>query len=72
MTQDDYRAAVLQVADDDGRIHPPSLTDWFLQMQILLAMSMDGLIENRNRMDEPYRWFITDKGRAALEAYNSN
>lgn len=60
-----FRALALESADEDGKLDPPSLADWFATQSLLLGMFFDGLIEKRCRRDEAGPWFITEKGMAA-------
>lgn len=69
MTKDEYERLVLETADDDGKLDPPAVSDWWEGMGILIHMYMKGLIERRGpepRMyDRTGPWFITERGRAA-------
>jgi hypothetical protein len=62
-----FRHETLASVDDDGKLDPPALADWFKQKSLLIGMWMDGLIELRGKgRDQPmWPWFITAKGRAA-------
>lgn len=67
LTPAQFRREVLASADDDGKLDPPALADWFKRQSLLIGMWMDGLIELRGKgRDQPmWPWFITEKGRAA-------
>lgn len=43
----DYRQSVLDSADADGRLDPPTLQDWWAQQSLMIGMYMEGLIEKR-------------------------
>lgn len=61
-----YNRVVLESADEDGKVYPHSLANWFTQQSALMKMMFDGLITHRGRHDEPFNWHITDKGRDAV------
>lgn len=62
-----FRIVTLESADENGKVYPHSVADWFRRQSMLFAMSWkEGLIESKNRHDEPYDWRITDKGREWL------
>lgn len=66
MTNDEYKALVLRTADEDGRLHPPRLTNWFLMQSTLIEMEIhDRTIKNISALGEPMRYAITDRGRDA-------
>lgn len=69
MTKDEYKRHVLESADEDGKLDPPALTDWWLRMGILMEMYLKGQIERRGpepRMyDRTGPWYITPLGCAA-------
>lgn len=66
MTPAQYRRVVLESADENGRVYPHSLADYFLQMSLLMGMMMDGLIQHRGGYHVPFDWHITETGRSAL------
>lgn len=66
LTPAQFRHEALASADEDGKLDPPSIADWFRQQSLLIGMWMDGLIERRCRPDESGPWFITDRGRITL------
>lgn len=68
LTPAQFRHETLASADEDGKLDPPALADWFTTQGLLIGMWMDGLIElRRPGRDQPmWPWFITPKGRAAL------
>lgn len=61
-----YRQVVLESADDDGRLYPHTLGDYFAQQSALMGMLIDGLICRRCKMEETGPWYITEKGRKFL------
>jgi hypothetical protein len=66
LTPDQFRALTLESADDDGKLDPPSLADWWTQQSLLIDMYLKGLIEKSGtgRMyDRGGPWFITEAGR---------
>ena len=66
MTNDEYKELVLRTADEDGHLHPPRLTNWFLMQSILIEMEIhDRAIKKISALGEPMRYAITDKGRDA-------
>ena len=66
MTGDEYKVRVLRSADAGGRLHPPSLTDWFLMQSILVEMQIeDRTITMTSARNEPMQYALTDKGRDA-------
>jgi hypothetical protein len=65
LTPAQFRHEALASADEDGKLDPPAIADWFKGQGLLIGMWMDGLIERRCRRDEAGPWFITPKGRAA-------
>lgn len=68
-----FRQVTLESADEDGRVYPPSIADALKQHSCLLRMMMDGHIENRGGgYNKPYRWHITEKGRALLHAHGQS
>jgi hypothetical protein len=67
ITPAQFRMLTLESADQDGKIDPPSVADWFAAQSILIAMWMDGLIERRGGRNDSGPWFITAKGIAATQ-----
>ena len=66
MTNDEYKELVLRTADEDGHLHPPRLTNWFLMQSILIEMEIhDRTIKTISAANEPRRYALTDKGRDA-------
>ena len=66
MTGDEYKVRVLRSADEDGCLHPPRLTNWFLMQSILVEMAIhDRTIKMISSRSEPIRYALTDKGRDA-------
>lgn len=61
-----FRLEALASADDDGKIDPPALADWFAQTSLLMEMFITGQIMRRCGRNEAGPWYITEKGRAAL------
>jgi len=68
LTPAQFRHEALMSADEDGKIDPPSLSDWFAAQSLLMGMFFDGQINKRCRRNEAGPWFITEKGRAAIAA----
>ncbi len=66
MTPEEYRRVVLESADEDGRVYPHTLSNYFHQQSLLMGMFMEGLIKTNNGYNEPFKWIITDQGREAL------
>lgn len=66
LTPKQFALVTLESADEDGRVYPHSIADFFVKQSILYRMAMDDLIDNRARHDAPCEWFITDKGRAFI------
>ena len=66
MTGDEYKVRVLRSEDEDGYLHPPRLTNWFLMQSILVEMQIeDRTIKMTSARNEPIRYALTDKGRDA-------
>ena len=66
MTGAEYKVRVLRSADEDGQLHPPRLTTWFLMQSILVEMLIhDRTIKMISTPREPLRYALTDKGRDA-------
>ncbi len=66
MIRDEYKGLVLHSEDEDGHLHPPSLTNWFLMQSILVEMQIeDRTIQMTSARNEPIRYALTDKGRDA-------
>lgn len=72
MTPHQFKIVTLESADEDGRLYPHSIADWFLQQSLLTGMWMlENLIEPGWRgHHEPMWWKITNTGRAWL-AHNA-
>lgn len=69
ITRARFRELTIESADEDGRLNPPTLADWWVQQSLLIGMYMDGLIERRG--DGPMwnrggPWYAT--GQAILAA----
>jgi hypothetical protein len=71
LTPKQFVQVALESADEDGKIDPPSLADWFAGQSILIGMWLSDLIERRCRRDEAGPYFITEKGREFLKTPNS-
>ena len=68
MTSEEYKGLVLRSADEDGHLHPPRITNWFLMQGILIVMEVhDRTIKTISAASEPMRYALTDKGRDAAE-----
>jgi hypothetical protein len=69
MTKDEYERLVLKTADDDGKLDPPAVSNWWVGTSILIGMYMRGLVERRGPEKRMYErtgpWYITERGRAA-------
>ena len=66
MTGEEYKGLVLRSADEDGHLHPPRLTNWFLMQSLLAQMEIhDRTIKTISAANEPLRYALTDKGRDA-------
>jgi hypothetical protein len=72
LTPEQFRHEALASADDDGKLDPPALADWFKAQSLLLGMWMEGLIGRRCKRNESGPYYITDKGRAARRAAASS
>jgi hypothetical protein len=59
LTPAQFRDETLASADEDGKLDPPALADWFKQQSLLMKMWMDGLIERRCRRDEAGPWYLS-------------
>lgn len=70
-TIEQFAILTLESADDDGRLYPYSLADFFKQHSWLFTLLVKGLIDNRSRHDEPMKWYITDKGREWLATHSA-
>ena len=66
LTPEQYRHVVLESADEDGRVYPHTISNWWHQQSLLMGMFMKGLIKTNNRYNEPMKWSITEAGRTAL------
>ena len=71
LTPEQYRRVVLESADEDGRLYPHALADWWLQQSLLMDLFMKGLIKTNNGYHEPMKWIITDTGRKALRTHHA-
>jgi hypothetical protein len=69
LTREQFQLVTLESADDDGRVYPHSVADWFAQQSLLMGMWMEGLIDHRDGPHKPFRWLITDKGREWLRTH---
>ena len=67
LNYEQFKRVTLESADEDGRVYPPELTG-FGTFQMILKMSLDGLLQYRGTHQTPYlpNHFITDLGRSAL------
>ena len=68
MSAAQFRQVTLESADEDGKIYPHDLQNWFHRQSILMSMFFDGLIQNRGGYNKPFDWYITDKGRELLNS----
>lgn len=66
LTPIQFRHETLASVDEDGKLDPPALADWFKQQSLLMGMWFEGLIEKRGHPDKAGPWFIADKGRIQL------
>lgn len=62
LTRAQFEHETIASADEDGKLDPPALADWFRQQSLLMGMWFDGRIERRCRRDEVGPWFL---GRAS-------
>jgi len=61
LTPAQFRMLTLESADEDGKLDPPSIADWWTQQSLLMGMYMEGLIEKRGTGPKWHRggpWFI--------------
>jgi len=61
LTPAQFRMLTLESADDDGKLDPPSIADWFAAQSLLMGMFIEGLIEKRGTGRMHSRggpWFI--------------
>jgi len=66
LTPKQFRTLTLKSADEDGKLDPPSLADWWATQSLLIGMYINGLIEKRGTGPQWNRggpWYITEKGR---------
>lgn len=66
LTPTQFKQVTLESADEDGRVYPPSLADYWAAWSLLMGMAIEGLIHRRVGPKLPGPFYITDKGREML------
>lgn len=63
-----FRHEALASADEDGKLAPPALADWWTRTSLLIGMYMEGLIEQRGpgrAYERTGPYYLTEAGRRA-------
>lgn len=71
MNPEQFRHETLVSADEDGKLDPPALADWWTQAGLLIGMYMEGLIEQRGPLRAYERkgpYYLTEAGKRAAAA----
>lgn len=74
LTPKQFAIVTLESADEDGRVYPHAVADFFKKHSMLITMChIEGLLEpGWHRHDQPMWWKITQKGREWLAAQTNS